>query len=91
MAMSIQMRKLHAEAKEFDAKLRADHPGFGGNVFIRHDDGTTYYFRYAFVQEMEGEWLAVYTEHHGFHVFHKDEVAIMSLNEVPHDWWEGKT
>lgn len=82
-------KEVHAKAEEFNATLRADHPGFGGCVLIVDvDELSVQFLRNAFVKPIEGPWVGVYSEHQGFRIEHTDESRVMSLQQVPDDWWE---
>lgn len=81
--MSVNMQKVYDIAKSVDSKLTATM--FSGYVAVHHDDGSHFFFKNAFaaryttkvdspapngVKTKEKEnWIVVFTEHHGFHVF----------------------
>lgn len=76
MGMSKAMRAVHNWAQEKDAEMTAS--DFGpGCVRVVHEDGATFWFPYAFAiikREDEREYLVVFTEHTGFHVFAMDDL-----------------
>jgi len=87
--MGKPMRRAWEVAKNYDKNLRADDCKFNRAVQIIHEEGTTYFFHSAFLMtwkdpatqhdpknaaERQGEWLIVFTEHQGFHVFSYDEL-----------------
>jgi len=62
-------KKAHAYSRE----LRSDDPRLRHTVIVWHRDGTMLCFRYAFVLRM-GHYIAIFTEHHGEHVYHEEDV-----------------
>jgi hypothetical protein len=53
-------------------------------VSLIHEDGSTLYFDSAFLMCVDKVWLAVFTEHHGTHVYHIDDlVSFDQLQSVP--------
>jgi hypothetical protein len=87
MAMSALMSKVHDLAEQYDKALRADAFPYDQFVQIAHGDGTRYEFRAAFMLVLRDSrytyafegldkqgWILVFTEHHGFHVFHEDDL-----------------
>ena len=67
----------HDEAKqkalELDKQLRADDSRFSGSVLLAHQDGSIMFWEYAFC-ERHDEWWFVFTEHHGNHVYHHEDL-----------------
>ena len=67
--------KSYREAKRFaeqrDKKLTGY--DFKHSVLIKHGDGSVLFFNYAFLEEKEG-WIFVFTEHHGPHIYHKEDL-----------------
>lgn len=89
MSMSVPMQRAYDVAKKYDENLKAIDPRFNSCVRIIHDEGTTYWFERAFLMtwkdskitydpnnadEHQGEWLFVFTEHQGLHVFTTDDL-----------------
>ena len=87
--MSVQIKRAHEVARKYDEGLRATDPRFNFCVHIIHEEGTIYFFEHAFLMEWkdpevlpnpenaakrQGEWLLVFTEHQGFHVFSFDDL-----------------
>lgn len=86
--MSVEMKRVHAVAEEINKTLRADDPRLQHYVLILHEEGTTLFFRNAYLvryhdpqhgnwgdSEHPGEWIMVFTEHHGFHVYPVDDLS----------------
>lgn len=67
------MKKIYDIAKEIDTKLKADADIFDGAVLVLHDDASTLLFQNAGVCIIENDWFVVFTEHHGFHVYHNED------------------
>jgi len=68
-------------AAEYDRQLRADDKRFNRYVHIVHQDGSTMFFTYAFLVSVN-HWLVAFTEHTGFHLFHKDDLEFYSQFET---------
>jgi hypothetical protein len=97
MPMSKHMQRVYDIAVEMDKNLSAyDFPSKA--VAVYHDDGTNYWFENAFAMIYydkdhneqgchPGHWLMVFTEHHGIHVFHLDELergfSVWEKGEIP--------
>lgn len=43
-------------------------------IAIQHEDGSYLEFHSAVYRSLDDEWFVVYTEHHGDHVYNKDDV-----------------
>ena len=74
MVMSTGLQAIMARAAEYDSKLLATDPRFRRLVMLTHEDGSVLYFRYAFILIVDSEWVAVFTEHHGPHVYHQEDL-----------------
>ena len=85
--MGKPMQRIYDVAVEMGKKHTAHDFKHRSAVAVRHDDGTDYWFKNAFaiiyydkdhgdegMTMYPGEWLMVFTEHHGIHVFHFDEL-----------------
>jgi len=66
-------------AAKFDQSLTA--MAFGRAVHVAHDDGTSLFYVDAFAAEVK-EWIVVFTEHYGYHIFDKTDVAIREYLRV---------
>lgn len=53
-------------------------PTFSGKhnnvVFIKHGDGSKLEYTHA-VAYVESKWIMIFTEHHGVHVYSKDDLT----------------
>jgi hypothetical protein len=85
--MSVEMTRVLAVAQELFSKVDANDPRWVYSVFLRHEEGTTLHYRYAFAIRYfdpehgdwgactcPGEWLMICTEHHGIHVYPLDDL-----------------
>jgi hypothetical protein len=85
--MSVEMQRAWEVAKQIDNELKSNDPRLRHCVQIEHDDGTRLFFDNAFIMRYydknhgdwgtcnhPGEWIFVFTEHHGFHVYPIDEL-----------------
>lgn len=87
---SIPLQKIRQKAEAYDATLLATDLRFRRVVILEHEDGSYLQFDRAFLMMCEREWLICFTEHHGFHVYHKDDLfaysqyeRISALEELP--------
>lgn len=71
--MSVQMQEAHKVAEKIDKNLRADDPRLRRAVMIQHEEGTQLFFMYAFLMKWKN-WIFVFTEHHSFHIYDKDDL-----------------
>ena len=69
----IPISKAEDRAKDIEAYLQATDPRFRRALNIVFDDGTSLLFQDAFIVEWK-EYYLIFTEHHRFHVYHKDDV-----------------
>jgi len=70
---SVPLKKIREKAEEYDKKLLATDPRFRRAVTIQHEDGSILYFNHAFLARID-DWVACFTEHHGVHVYHSDDL-----------------
>jgi hypothetical protein len=62
-------RDIKALVADMDRSLRSDDPRLHrSSVLIVHEDGSSMFFRFAFMVR-HGNWLLVFTEHQGSHSF----------------------
>jgi len=78
--MSVEMKKVWEVAKKVDDLLRADDERFSRSAEVIHEDGSVMILENAFVEEYK-DWYIVFSEHFGFHVFHKEDVYRVSQHE----------
>ena len=77
---SIQYKEARKKAKDIAKRLRATDPRLDGSVSVSHDDGSFFLFRNAFAQRIaDSDWFMVFTEHHGFHIFHESDAELSQL------------
>ena len=74
-------KEIKEYATKIDSTLRADDKTkFNKIVHVVHEDGSTFILMYSHVEEHDN-WYIVFSEHNGWHVFHKDEtVSIKQYN-----------
>lgn len=88
--MSVEMQRVYDRAAEYDKSFLSTNDRYRNVVMIVHEEGTILWYRNAFVMkyydekhgdwgasENPGQWIMVFTEHHGFHVYPIDDL---------HDW-----
>lgn len=84
MTDSMPLKVANAMVDAYENLLRADDPRFSRKVSLIHEDGCTMYFDSAFLMYVDKVWLAVFTEHHGAHVYHIDDLtSYEQLQAVP--------
>lgn len=76
MSFSVKYQEIDTTAKAYDHKLLATDTRFNRTVTLSHVDGSFFKWRRAFVMERTN-WIIVFTEHHGYHIYDKDD-----LNDV---------
>lgn len=90
MAESVDLKKIRKFVEQYDAKLLATDKRFRKAVHVIHEEGTTMFFENAFLMKKtvkippeklsrigpdEDIWIIIFTEHHGFHIYHKDDLS----------------
>lgn len=70
-----------SKAKEINSNLKATDPRLRRGVQVIHEEGTTLFFMYAFALRI-GEYIAVFTEHHGYMVYHDDDVSVRQFKPI---------
>jgi len=99
--MSVPMQKVRAWAISWEDKWadhyhrtgKAGHPGFNGLVTVVDESGSTFTYFDAFAVKhcprgWDDDFVVVFTEHHGFHIFAEDDLLHYSQWEdrvrIPH-------
>ncbi len=78
--MSVPMREIYALAEAHDKELLATDPRLRGTVIVREQHGMGFlFYEDAFVVS-KGEWYCVFTEHHGFHVYHSEDYDVAAYD-----------
>jgi len=70
------MKKAHERARLMDLGLTAYDFESNRRVAFRHQDDSYIDFTHAFYLE-EDNWYFIYTEHHGFYVYHKEDIKLI--------------
>lgn len=73
--MNYKEAKALADAR--DSTLTSDDPRFRHMVQLIHEDGTVLTYTYTFFVPID-RWYLVFTEHHGSHVYAKDDIHDIS-------------
>ena len=72
-----------AVAKERDKQLTTRDFKPGEAVILHHEEGTQLFYRSAFLERWK-DWVLVFTEHHGFHVYHRSDLSYHAhVTELP--------
>lgn len=77
MTDSVPLKQVKKIVDEYDAKLLATDKRFRKAVHVSHEEGTTLYFKNAFLMKMtvnKDVWIIIFTEHHGSHIYHVDDL-----------------
>lgn len=78
--VSMKYKEAVQNARKINGILRADDSRFGNTVYLSVDDGSSFTWRNAFAGKL-GNYYAIFTEHHGFHVYaHGDVISIKCEN-----------
>jgi hypothetical protein len=56
-------------------------PDFDRAVTVRHRDGSVLVYRHAFTVALD-DYHGVFTEHHGYHVFHREDVETIGEDRL---------
>ena len=78
---SVPLRKIREKVEAYDKTLLATDQRFRRNVILEHEDGSFLHFDSAFLIRVEREWIACFTEHHGVHIYHADDLFAYSEYE----------
>lgn len=60
--------------EKYSCDVEATDERFYRNAVIMHCDGTFLSFNYAFMVEVDCDWIAIITEHHGNFVYDKEDL-----------------
>jgi hypothetical protein len=99
---SIFLRKVRKVAEDYDAKLPASDPRFQREVTLIHEDGSVVHYNSAFLMKMADShvsllttensfWIICFTEHHGLHIDHSDDLLLYWESERRHQTIEELT
>lgn len=72
---SVPLKKIRVIAEAYDHQLLATDPRFRRSVTLMHEDGSYLHFDSAFLMRIQSEWIACFTEHHGLHIYHVDDLT----------------
>jgi len=64
-------------AKEINQKIdigRFTVKGRSRIIFVQHGDGSKLEFHSACFSKLSDDFMAVFTEHHGYHIYHVDDI-----------------
>lgn len=78
---SMPVREVRAKVDAYDRTLLATDARFRRHVSVIHEDGSVLYFDSAFLMRVGEPWLAIFTEHHGCHVYHVEDLVSYSQLE----------
>ena len=71
--MSKAYERAMARARKLDRTLKATEPGFQNVVQITNEEGSTHFFRSAFLRKwvdpQKNLWILCFSEHEGFHAW----------------------
>jgi hypothetical protein len=73
MIESVPYKQIKQQANEYDNQLACTDPRFLRSVHVVHQDGSVFFFRHAFLM-WKDNWVIVFSEHHGVHVYDQDDV-----------------
>lgn len=68
-------------AQKYNETLLCTDPRLHNAVHVFVDDGSTFMWQNAFLMSKD-DYIIIFTEHHGFHVYHKDDVEYMQFQRM---------
>lgn len=71
---SRSLKDIRDKSEAYDKALRADDPRFNRSVLVIHIDGSVIFYKSAFLMRAGDGWIVTFTEHHGIHFNHEDEL-----------------
>ena len=74
------MKQALMKAAELDEKLTVEDFAHKTCVLIEHTDGSRLFYTNALLIK-EGEFWMVFTEHHGYQVFHDEDCKVREFEE----------
>src|SRR5271156_3637992 len=63
----------HKVAKQIDSELRANDFDPNCITIVLHEEGTQLIYHSSFPRKWK-DWMFIFTEHHGFHVYHMSDL-----------------
>lgn len=69
------LKAVLAKVAAYDKQLLASDPRFQRRATLIHDDGSVLHFDSAFLLRVDVDWIAVFTEHHGYTVYHDSDLV----------------
>ncbi len=76
------IEEIDKEAAAFHETIKATDPRLRGSVYLQHEDGSTFFWEDAFAVRVDGDdWLAIFTEHHRWHVYAMSDIYCVRLFE----------
>jgi hypothetical protein len=84
MVKNNEAKEMHKLASKLDTKLKCSDKRFDNCVRLDHKDGSSFFFHRAFVLEYKNIAFVVFTEHHGYKAFMRDEVTYMGCYKRVH-------
>lgn len=77
------------KASEIDKSLTLKN--FHDRIYIEHCDGSKMEFNYAMYKKLSKEFMVVFTEHHGYFVFHVEDVKKIEKIERTNIYYNEET
>ena len=81
---SVPLKTIRTIAEAYDHQLLATDPRFRRSCTLMHEDGSYLHFDSAFLLHIRKEWVACFTEHHGLHIYHVDDLTRYWESEARH-------
>ena len=73
---SVAYKAARSVARGIDSRLKATDERFERVVRVLGEDGSVFLYDSAFAVRLDADWIGVFAEHYGFHVFHKDDHTV---------------
>jgi hypothetical protein len=97
---SVSIKTIRTIAEAYDFQLRANDPRFRRETTLIHEDGSVVHYDSAFLMKIVDRstfptdkpdevkpryWIITFTEHHGLHIDHSDELLLYWESDRRHE------
>ena len=75
------IKEAYKIAEEFNKKILATDERLKQSVALYFDEGSFQFINNAFAAKQEEYWM-IFTEHHGFSVYHEDDIMVATYKRI---------
>lgn len=83
MSEILTYKDAYKKAEEMDRSLNA-RDNLNSTIAFKHGDGSYCKYRHADFVRLSNIWFVIFTEHHGFHVYHFEDLEW--VKKVNDEW-----